>query len=115
MGLAMDEATREMVGLDLGRRSRAGAMGLWQFLPAVYRQGAVCYTEFWEASVLPSKRDRAVGKDSGQTNYIECFNNTLRQGVGRLVPPSLSFSKKLSNHLGAIGDLIHHYHDTLTT
>ena len=40
-------------------------MGLWQSLPAVYRQGAVSYTEFWEASVLPSKRDRAVGKDSG--------------------------------------------------
>ncbi|PSP11776.1 MAG: hypothetical protein BRC49_07010 [Cyanobacteria bacterium SW_10_48_33] len=36
MGLAMDEATREMVGLDLGRRSRAGAVGLWQSLPAVY-------------------------------------------------------------------------------
>ena len=47
-------------------------------------------------------------------NYIERFHNTLRQGVGRLVPPSLSFSKKLSNHLGAIGDLIHYYHATLT-
>ncbi|PSO65092.1 MAG: IS1 family transposase, partial [Cyanobacteria bacterium QH_6_48_35] len=42
------------------------------------------------------------------------FNNTLRQRVGRLVPQSLSFSKKLRNHLGAIWDLIHYYHATLT-
>ena len=65
MGLAMDEATREMVGLDLGRRNRAGAMGLWQSLPAVYRQCPLCYTDFWETSLLPNKRDRAVGQHSG--------------------------------------------------
>jgi hypothetical protein len=47
-------------------------------------------------------------------NYIERFNNTLRQRVGRLVRRSLSFSKKLSNHLGAIGDFIHYYNAALT-
>ena len=47
-------------------------------------------------------------------NYIERFNNTLRQRVGRLVRRSLSFSKKLSNHLGAIWDLIHYYNAALT-
>ncbi|PSO77342.1 MAG: hypothetical protein BRC40_02005 [Cyanobacteria bacterium QH_8_48_120] len=43
-----------------------------------------------------------MGKNTGQTNYIERFNNTLRQRVGRLLRQSLSFSKKLSNHIGAI-------------
>ena len=81
----------------------------------MYRQCAVCHTDFWEASLLPSKRHRAVGKDSGQTNYVERFNNTLRQRVGRLVRKSLSFSKKLSNHLGAIWDFIHYYNATLST
>ena len=47
-------------------------------------------------------------------NYIERFNNTLRQRVGRLVRRSLSFSKKLSNHLGAIWDFIHYYNAALT-
>ena len=40
------------------------------------RSCAVCYTDFGEAyaEVLPSKRHRAVGKDSGKTNHIEPFN-----------------------------------------
>ena len=47
-------------------------------------------------------------------NYIERFHNTLRQRVGRLVRRSLSFSKKLSNHLGAIWDFIHYCNAALT-
>ena len=89
-------------------------MGLWQSLPAVYRQGAATPTFGKPHSYLTSE----IGLSANTVvlpNYIERFHNTLRQGVGRLVPPSLSFSKKLSNHLGAIGDLIHYYHATLTT
>ena len=88
---------------------------LWQSLPPVYRQCAVCYTDFWEAyeQVLPSKRHRAVGKETGKTNSIERFNNTLRQRVGRLVRKTLSFSKKLSNHIGAIWYFEHHYNASL--
>lgn len=55
------------------------------------------------------KRHRAVGKESGLTSYIERFNNTLRQRVSRLVRRTLSFSKKLDNHIGAIWNFIHHY------
>ena len=81
------------IGLALDRNS----------LPAVYRQCAVCYTDFWEAykKVLPSKRHKVVGKETGLTNPIERFNNTLRQRVSRLVRKTLSFSKKLENHVGA--------------
>ncbi len=95
----------------MGSRSRRSAQRLWQSLPPVYRQCAVCYTDFWDAyaQVLPSKRHRPVGKDSGKTNHIERFNNTLRQRVGRLVRKALSFSKKLVNHVGAIWYFIHHY------
>jgi len=51
--------------------------------------------------VFPKKRHRAVGKDTGQTNYIERFNNTMRQRISRLVRKTLSFSKKLSTHMGS--------------
>jgi IS1 family transposase len=44
-----------------------------------------------------------------QTNHIERFNNTLRQRVSRLVRSALSFSKKLSNHIGAIKYFICNY------
>jgi IS1 family transposase len=113
--LALDADSREIVGAFVGDRSRQGAKGLWQFLPAVHRQCAICYTNFWQADeqVLPSKRHRAVGKETGKTNYIERFNNTLWQRVGRLVRKTLSFSKKLSNHIGAIWYFVHHYNASL--
>ena len=91
--------------LHAGDRSRAGARGLWASLPLVYRQYAVAYTDFWEAyeQVIPSQRHQAVGKETGQTNPIERFNCTLRQRVSRLVRKTLSFSKKLENHIGVFG------------
>ncbi|WP_017300670.1 IS1 family transposase, partial [Nodosilinea nodulosa] len=58
---------------------------------------------------IPSKRHEAVGKDSGLTSYIERLNNTLRQRIARLVRKTLSFSKKLKNHIGAIWLFIHDY------
>lgn len=113
--LALDADTREVIGVYIGDRSRQSAQQLWQSLPAVYRQCAVAYTDFWEAyqSVLPSKRHYAVGKETGKTSYIERFNNTVRQRVGRLVRKTLSFSKKLENHIGAIWYFIHHYNSLI--
>ena len=109
--LALDRDTREIVGVYVGSRDATGARALWDGLPPVYRQCAQCYTDFWAAYglVFPAKRHQAVGKDTGQTNHIERFNNTLRQRISRLVRSTLSFSKKLDNHIGAIGLFIHHY------
>jgi insertion element IS1 protein InsB len=43
------------------------------------------------------------------TQPIERFNNTFRQRCSRLVRQTLSFSKKLANHIGALWYFIHHY------
>ncbi|WP_275415770.1 IS1 family transposase, partial [Leptolyngbya sp. CCY15150] len=77
----------------------------------VYRQCAKVYTDYWEAyiEVIASKRHVVVDKDSGLTSYIERLNNTLRQRISRLVRKTLSFSKKLENHIGAIWMFIHDY------
>lgn len=109
--LAIDRDTREIVGCYVGDHSRESARKLWASLPGVYRQCAVAYTDFWEAyqKVIPRTRHRAVGKESGQTNHIERLNNTFRQRISRLVRKSLSFSKKLDNHVGAIWYFIHDY------
>ena len=109
--LAIDAGTREIVGCYIGDRSGESAQKLWESLPSVYRQCVVIYTDFYTAYpvVLPSKRHRAVGKETGKTNYIERFNCTLRQRVSRLVRKTLSFSKKLENHIGAIWNFIHHW------
>lgn len=111
--LALDVETREIVGCSIGDRSGQSAKALWRSLPAVYRQCAVCYSDFWVSYpvALPSSRHRAVGKESGLTSYIERFNNTLRQRVSRLVRKTLSFSKKLDNHIQAIWNFIRHYNE----
>ncbi|MCA2526216.1 MAG: hypothetical protein IM544_15760 [Microcystis sp. M61BS1] len=81
-------------------------------LPGVYRQCAVAYTDFWESykTVIPSKRHRPVGKETGQTNPIERLNNTFRQRISRLVRDSLSFSKKNGeSRWGTLWYFIHDY------
>jgi len=102
--LAIDRNSGQIVGFHVGGRGRADAEKLWKSLPGVYRQCAVCYSDYWEAyeKVFPECRHRAVGKETGQTNHIERFNCTLRQRVSRLVRKTLSFSKKEYNHIRAI-------------
>jgi insertion element IS1 protein InsB len=113
--LALDRSTREVVGVHVGDRSAKDAQALWDSLPTIYQQNAICYTDFWEAyrSIFPEDQHHAVGKESGQTNHIERFNGTLRQRISRLVRKSLSFSKKLENHIGAIWYFIHNYNANL--
>ncbi len=64
--------------------------------------------KFWQAyhCVFPSKRHHAVSKETGLTNHIERFNCTMKQRVSRLVRNTLSFSKKVENHIGAIWNLV---------
>ncbi len=92
--LAKDIETREAVGVYVGSRDKDGAQCLWESLPGVYRQCAVSYTDFWSAyeEIFPSTRHCQVEKGSGKT---------------------LSFSKKLTNHIGAIWNFIHHYNASL--
>jgi IS1 family transposase len=113
--LAIDQDTGKIVGVYVGDRSALGAKGLWDSLPEVYRQSATFYTDFWEAyaAIFPEDRHHAVGKETGKTYKIERFNCTVRQRVSRLVRKTLSFSKKLENHIGAIWYFIHHYNKTL--
>lgn len=113
--LALDVDTRKIVGVHVGDRSEQVARALWASLPGVYRQCAVAYTDFWSAYALvfPNQRHKAVGKETCQTSYIERFNCTMRQRVSRLVRKTLSFSKKLENHIGAIWLFVHHYNSSL--
>ena len=113
--LALDADTREIVGVDLGARDEATAHKGWASLPPLYRPCAIASTDFGAADrvVLPSQRQRAVGKETGKTSDIERFNKTFRQRVSRLGRTTLSFSKSLANHIGAIWYFIHSYNASL--
>lgn len=113
--LAFDPQTRQVLAFFVGDRSRKSARQLWQRVPRTYREQATFYTDDWEAyrQVIPEARHKVCDKGSGQTNAIERFNCTLRQRVSRLVRKTLSFSKKLEHHIGAIKYFICHYNQVV--
>jgi insertion element IS1 protein InsB len=80
----------------------------------LYREQATFHTDQYDAytGVIPAERHNGITKKPRKTNHIERFNNTLRQRVSRLVRETLSFSKKLTNHIGAIKYFICHYNLT---
>ena len=94
-----------------------GRKAFWDSIPTVYRQCVVFYTNFWSAydEIFPSTRHKSVGKETGKTSYIERFNNTMRQRISRLVRSTLSFSKKIENHIGAIWYFTHYYNASLAS
>jgi insertion element IS1 protein InsB len=97
--LALCRRTRQVVAVAVGDRSAATCRRLWDRIPAAYRYKRT-YTDFWDAygKVVPERHHRPCGKEEGQTNHIERFNNTIRQRLGRFVRKTLSFSKSLKMH-----------------
>ena len=112
--IAMDKQTRQIIAFHVGDRSRDSAKQLWANVPEVYRTQATFYTDQYAVykGVIPAGQHRAITKKAPQTNHIKRFNHTLRQRVSRLVRDTLSFSKKLANHIGAIKYFICHYNLT---
>ena len=110
----MDAATRQIIAFHGGDRSRESGKELWANIPMMYREQATFHTDQYEVykGVIPAAQHRAITKKARKTNHIERFNNTLRQRVSRLVRETLSFSKKLANHIGAIKHFICHYNLT---
>jgi insertion element IS1 protein InsB len=112
--IAMDATTRQIIAFHVGNRSRESGKELWAHIPLVYRAQAMFHTDQYAVykGVIPAEQHRAITKNARKTNHIERFNNTLRQRVSRLVRETLSFSKKLANHIGAIKYFICHYNLT---
>jgi insertion element IS1 protein InsB len=115
--IAMDAKTRQVIAFHVDDRSRKSGEQLWAKIPAVYQQQATFYTDCYEVynGVIPPAQHKAITKKARKTNHVERFNNTLRQRLSRLVRETLSFSKKLANHIGTIKYFICHYNLMRTT
>ncbi len=112
--LIMNTANRQIVAFHVGGRGQEDAQVLFDKIPQVLKTDAVFFTDFWNGyHILDKEKHKAAGKEKGYTNHIERFNNTLRQRCSRLVRKTLSFSKKLENHIGAIRYFICHYNKYL--
>jgi len=92
---AICRRTRQIVSYVIGDRSEATCRQLWQGIPDIYKH-CLTYSDFWEAysNVFPEETHQSVGKETGQTNHMERWNNTLRQWNARYTRKTLSFSKK---------------------
>jgi len=113
--LAMDVKTKQVIAFSVGDRSKRSARKLWKAIPEVYKQKAIFYTDQYAGypGIIPATQHQAISKQFRKTNHIERLNCTLRQRISRLVRATLSFSKKLANHTGAIHYFICHYNLTL--
>src|SRR5215510_11331578 len=107
----MDATTRQIIAFHVGDRSRESTKALRASIPKVYQDHTTFHTDQYDVykSVIPAVRHKAISKQARKTNHIERFNNTLRQRLSRLVRDTLSFSKKVENHIGAIKFFICHY------
>ncbi len=92
--IALCRRTRQVVAFFIGDRSEASCRKLWERLPDAYRDCRT-FSDFWSAyqKVFATGNHHSVGKESGETNHVERWNNTLRQRLARFVRKTLSFSK----------------------
>lgn len=92
--VALCRRTRQVVAYALGDRSEKTCRKLWEAIPESYR-ACHTYSDLWEAYriVFPAETHRCIGKETGLTNHVERWNNTLRQWVSRYTRKTLSFSK----------------------
>ena len=111
--VALCRRTRQVVAYVFGDRSERTSQRLWARIPEDYRQ-AFCFTDFLESyrCVIPSDQHAPVGKESGETNHIERWNNTLRQRLARFVRKTLSFSKCDRMHEVCLQLFLHRYNRT---
>ena len=112
--IALCRQTRQIVACFVGDRSADSARALRQRIPPDYRCRAtrsdllLAYDE-----VFPRRTHRLCGKGQGETCYVERWNCTLRQRLGRFVRRTLSFSKAERMHTVALRLFVHHYNLSL--
>jgi len=87
---------------------------LWDRVPSAYKE-AIVFSDYWGAyqAAIPSEQQRPVGKETGETAYIERWNNTLRQQLTRFLRKTLSFSKCVKIHKICLKLFIHRYNTEL--
>ena len=106
---AICRRTQQLVGWHLGKRDQVSANYFFVEIPSKY---SICRSRSdpWHCyECLPQEKHRIGQKGTGETSYIEGFNNIIRQRLGRFVRKTCSFSKKWDNHFEVIKWFIREY------
>ena len=109
--VALDSRTRQVVAMVAGERDEYTARCLWEALPVEYRERTIVATDLLPVyqAIIPEDWHATGGKEMGWTAHVERFFGTLRQRCARFVRKTLSFSRKVENHVGALWYFIRHY------
>ena len=112
--IALCRRTRQIVAYYVGDRDEASCKKFRKRIPKRYRE-SIIYSDYWEAyyAVFAKDNHHAVGKNSGQTNHVERWNNTLRQRIPRFIRKTLSFSKSNDMHKLYLKLFIYNYNISL--
>ena len=112
--VAQCRRTRQIAAYHLGDRSEESCRQLWNKVPPDYKE-CRSYSDFWDTyeKVINTGKHQCVGKESGQTNHIERWNNTLRQRLSRFVRKTLSFSKMEYYHEMNLRNFIFNYNNEI--
>ena len=93
---AICKRTRQVVAYHIGKRGNIDCLEFWCKIPIEYKKSTT-YSDYWDpyTSIIKPRTGKhfSVGKETGLTNHVERFNNTIRQRLGRLTRKTLSFSK----------------------
>ena len=105
-----DSVRLRRIAYHWGDRGEESCKGLWEKVPPEYKSRK-SFSDCWDTyqKVIDSGKHQCVGKQEGETNHIERWNNTLRQRVGRFVRETLSFSKIMEYHLITLRNFIFNY------
>ena len=89
--------------MAVGDRDEFTARCRYESLPPEYQQRTIVATDLLPVyqSIMPEGWHATGGKKMGLTNHVERFFGTLRQRCAHLVRKTLSFSRKMENHVGA--------------
>ena len=112
--IALCRRTRQIVAYHIGDRDEISCRQFRKQIPKRYRKSRI-YSDYWEAyqSVFAKHDHHSVGKDSGQTNHVERWNNTLQQRICRFVRKTRSFSKSNEMHELYLKLFIYNYNISL--
>ena len=98
---ALSRNTRQIVVCVISDRSEITFRRLICKIPIEYLKSQ-SYSDYGGSTVksyaILKANYKKVGKESGQTNYIERYWATLRARITRYVRKSISFSRKLRYH-----------------
>ena len=116
MWLGLNRRTREIITYHIGDRTEESYRLFYSKIPNIYKQLS-SYSDNWEPYKVvfsyKTLQHACVDKRSGETNYIERFNLTLRQRVSCYVRKTLSFSKSDYWHRIVTPLFIIHYNESI--